>query len=146
MSNKEFKKIFDSTAKSFGFEYVFDGWFKESSESIVVLDLQKSRFGDYYELNIKIYIQGIFGIHYKRNKNLVKKDTGDAFRRKPPEYKSIFDFEKAMESAKRKEGLKKFFDEFLTPFTDKALSKSGIIQLAKEGKITLLPAIKDALS
>ena len=73
-----------------------------------MLDLQKSKFGDYYELNIKIYIQGIFGMDYERNKNLVKKETGNLFRRKPIEYKSIFDFENKMEEIKRKDLLDNF--------------------------------------
>lgn len=31
----------------------------------------------------------MFGISYSRNKDLVKKDTGDIFRRQPAEYKSV---------------------------------------------------------
>lgn len=79
MDSKEFKKLFGEVAKSNGFERAFGGWFKDSVESIVVLDLQKSNFGDYYEMNIKIYVQGIFGNSYSKNKDLVKKDTGDIF-------------------------------------------------------------------
>ena len=33
----------------------------------------KSNFGDYYELNIKIFIQGMFGNMCTRSKDLVKK-------------------------------------------------------------------------
>ena len=45
---------------------------------------------------------------YERNKNLVKKETGNLFRRKPIEYKSIFDFENKMEEIKRKDLLDNF--------------------------------------
>lgn len=145
MDSKEFKKAFADAAKSNGFESAFGGWFKESTESIVVLDLQKSNFGDYYEMNIKIYIQGIFGNSYTRNKDLVKKDTGDVFRRQPPEYKSVFDFDEPMDDVGRKESLGKLFSEFIVPFTDKALSKSGIKDLAEKREITLLPAVKEEL-
>jgi len=48
MENKEFKKLFDIIARNHGFESAFGGWFKESNECIVVLDLQKSNFGNYY--------------------------------------------------------------------------------------------------
>lgn len=64
MDSKEFKSIFDEVAKRSSFEKAFGGWFRESSECIAVLDLQKSNFGDYYELNIKIFIQGVFGNTY----------------------------------------------------------------------------------
>ena len=145
MGNKEFKKMFDTVAMLNGFESAFGGWFKDSAESIVVLDLQKSSFGNYYEMNIKIYIQGIFGNRYFRNKDLVKKDTGDIFRRQPLEYKSVFDFDESMDDDKRKEKLEKLFSEFIVPFTDKILSKSGIKKLAEKGEITLLPAVKEEL-
>lgn len=146
MASKEFKKLFSEIAKSNGFESAFGGWFKDSTESIVVLDLQKSNFGNYYELNIKIYIHGMFGNSYSRNKDLVKKDTGDIFRRQPSRYKSVFDFDEPMDNEKRNEKLEKFFSEFMVPFTDKALSKSGIRELAEKGEITLLPAVEKELA
>ena len=79
MDSKEFKNLFDTVAKANDFERAFGGWFKESSESIIVLDLQKSNFGDYYELNIKIFVQGIFGNKYTKSRDLVRKHTGDIF-------------------------------------------------------------------
>lgn len=145
MDSKEFKKIFSEVAKSNSFENAFGGWFKDSAESIVVLDLQKSNFADYYEMNIKIFIQGMFGNSYSRSKNLVKRDIGNIFRRQPPEYKSVFDFDEPMDDEKRKADLAKLFSDFIVPFTDKALSKSGIIELANKGKITLLPAVQEEL-
>lgn len=146
MDSKEFKKLFGEIAKFNKFESAFGGWFKDSTESIIVLDLQKSNFGDYYEMNIKIYIQGMFGNNYSISKNLVKKDIGDVFTRQPPEYNSVFDFDNLMDNEKRKEKLEQLFSEFIIPFADKALTKSGIRELAEEEKIFLLPAVKKELS
>ncbi|SMC48683.1 DUF4304 domain-containing protein [Moheibacter sediminis] len=146
MDSKEFKKLFGEVAKSNGFESAFGGWFKDSAESIVVLDLQKSNFGDYYEMNIKIFIQGMFGNSYSRSKDLVKRDIGNIFTRQPPEYKSVFDFDEPMDDEKRKEKLEQLFSKFIVPFSDKALSKSGIRELAEKGEITLLPAVKEELA
>ncbi|MEY2650726.1 MAG: hypothetical protein RL608_1400 [Bacteroidota bacterium] len=146
MDSKDFKKVFGEVAKSNGFESAFGGWFKESAESIIVLDLQKSNYGDYYEMNIKVYVQGMFGNSYTRNKDLVKKDTGDIFRRQPPEYKDVLDFDTPLDDEKRKERLAKLFSEFIAPFTKRALSKLGIKELAETGEITLLPAVKKELA
>lgn len=146
MDSKEFKKIFSEFAKANGFENAFSGWFKESPESIIVLDLQKSNFGNYYELNIKIYIQGMFGNKYVKSKDLVRRDTGDVFRRHPPEYKDVLNFEVAMDATTRKNRLEKLFSEFITPFSNKALSKSGIKELGQKGEIFLLPAIRKELA
>lgn len=146
MDSKEFKKLFGEVAKSNRFERAFGGWFKDSAESIVVLDLQKSNFGDYYEMNIKIYVQGMFGNNYSRSKDLVKRDVGDIFRRQPSEYRLVFDFDEPMGDEERKEKLEKLFSEFIVPFADKASSKSGIRTLAEKGEITLLPAVKSELT
>ena len=52
MNSKEYKNIFNKIARENGFVKAFGGWFQESRECILVLDLQKSNFGDYYEMNI----------------------------------------------------------------------------------------------
>jgi len=38
--NDDFVSLFGKVALGNGFEYVFGGWFKESAECILVLDLQ----------------------------------------------------------------------------------------------------------
>jgi len=145
MESKKFKKLFSEIAKSNGFESAFGASYKESTECIIVLDLQKSNYGNYFEMNIKIYIQGLFGKNYIKNKDLVKKDTGDIFRRQPLEFKSFFDLDISIDDENRKEGLTQLFGEFVMPFTKAALSKLGIKKLAENGEITLLPAVKEEL-
>jgi hypothetical protein len=146
MSSKEFKKMFGDEAKSNSFKSAFGGWFKETDECIVVLNLQKSNFGDYYQLLIKIYVQGMFGNSYSMSKDLVKKEGGDVFRGEPPHYNDIFDFDKLMKDEKRKERLKKLFSEFIVPFTDNALNRQGLKDLSAKGEVFLLPAVKVQLS
>jgi hypothetical protein len=146
MDSKEFKKIFDGIASKYGFEKAFGGWFRESDECINVLDLQKSNFGDYYELNIKIFVQSMFGNTYAKGKDLVKKHTGDVFTRQPDNYKDVFDFDKLMNDSNRKDRLEELFSEFIKPFTDKALSRKGLIELETQGEIFLLPAVKEELA
>jgi hypothetical protein len=145
MENKEFKILFNTIAKKNGFESNFSGWFKESNECIVVLDLQKSDYSNIYYLNIRIYIQGIFGNYYSKNKNLVKNDTGDIFRRQPKEYNDAFDLELAMDVDKRKELLEKLFSDFLNPFSEKVLEKANFKKLEQNNEIYLLPAVKKEL-
>lgn len=145
MNNKDFKQIFSRIAKSKGFENIFDGWVKSSVENIIVLNLQKSNFGNYYEMNIKVYIQDLFGYNYSKNKDIVKKDIGDVFRRQPPEYNPIFNLEYPLTDWERTERLATMFDEFIMPFTNKALYKLGILELAEKDEIVLLPAVKNEL-
>lgn len=145
MNSNEFKNIFDVTAKGNRFEKAFGGWFKESAECIAVLDLQKSNFGDHYDLNIKIFVQGMFGNTYTKSKALVKKHSGDIFTRQPNEYKDVLDFDMLMDDSNRKNRLEELFKEFIKPFTDKALTRKGLIELESQGRIFLLPTVKEEL-
>jgi hypothetical protein len=145
MNSKEFKIAFGEVAKVYDFKKAFGGWYKESSECIAILELQKSNFGDYYLLNIKIFIQGTFGKHYSPTKDLIKSSMGDVNSNETKEYKSVLDFDEPMDDDTRKERLKELFEKHIVPFTDKTLSKSGIKELADKGEIFLLPAVKEEL-
>lgn len=145
MNNKEFKYYFGKLATQNNFKAAFSGWLKESEESIVVLELQKSNFGNYYDLNIKIYVQGMFGNKYRQNKNLVINELGDIFMRQPNEYNILFDFDIMMDDNERKKGMEKLFDNFIMPICENALTKKGIKNLAETKKIFLLPAIEQEL-
>ena len=145
MDSKEFKNVFNEVAKSNSFEKAFGGWFKKSSECIIVLHLQKSNFGDYYELNIKIFIQGIFDTQYSSNKEMVKKLVGNVFTRLPSVFKDVLDFDIPMDDEKRKDELKSVFSKYIVPFTDIALSRVGLKRLARQKKIFLLPAVEEEL-
>lgn len=144
MSNSEFKKIFSTVAESSGFSANFKGWFMESPETILVLDLQKSNFSNLYYLNIKIFIQGIFGKSYIKSTDLAKKDIGDIFTRPPKEYSEIFDLSK--QDSLLKEKIENLFTLFINPFSRKALTKLGIQELEVSGVITILPAVKEQLN
>ncbi len=143
METKDFKKLFDEMAQENGFDPAFGGWFKESSECIAALYLQKSNFGNYYELNIKTFIQGIFGKHFKKSKEL-KYATSAIFGRQPQEYNDVFDLENSMDVQTRKDRLIKLFDDYIVPDTNQTLSRAGIIELAQKGEF-ILPAIRKEL-
>ncbi len=145
MDRKEFKKKFGEIAKSIGFESAFGGWFKESVETIAVLALQKSNYGNYYDINVKLFVQGFFGKTYVRSKDLVKKEVGDIFTRQPNDYKDSLDLENILEPCERLSRLECLFTEYLVPFTEKAMTKEGIRELHEKEELFLLPAIKKEL-
>jgi len=143
MENKNFKKLFDEVAKNNGFKFSCGGWFKESDECIVILYLQKSNFGNYYELTIKTFVQGLFGRFYKKDKEL-KFATSDVFSSQPQECNDVLDLENLMEVETRKERLEKLFNDFIVPDANQTLSRAGIIELARNG-VFILPAVKKEL-
>lgn len=145
MDSNNFKKIFGDFAKSSGFKSAFGGWFIENHETIIILDLQKSNYGNYFDLNIKIFIQGMLGNSYTISKSLVKSDIGDVFRRQPIEYNSIFNLDNDIEEIDRVADINKMFNNFIITFISKASNKKGLLQLAEKGDINLLPAVKKTL-
>jgi hypothetical protein len=50
-----------------------------------------------------------------------------------------------MDDQQRAVELLRLFDEFLVPLADKAVTRSGVIELGRSGEIFLLPAVHDAL-
>lgn len=144
MENKEFKKLFNEVAKKNNFESAFGGWFKETNECIAALYLQKSNYGNYYELNIKIFIQGVFGNQYQKSKDL-KNATSAILGRQPEEYRDVFDLDLLMEDVLRKEKLEKLFEDFVVPFVDKMLTREGIRKCAQNDKDFLSPALNEEL-
>jgi hypothetical protein len=146
MDSKEFKKLFGEVAKAHEFKSAFGGWYKESAECIAVLELQKSNFGDYYQLLIKVFIQGAFESMYAPNKDLIKSSMGHITANETLEYKAVLDFDEPMEDNIRKECLEKLFKNHIVPFTNRALSKAGIKELANKGEVFLLPALKEELT
>lgn len=145
MENKIFRKTLNTIAKNNGFESVYNGWFRESQECIVSLYLQKSGYSNLYYLNIRIFVQGFYDKTYIKSKDLDYKEGGGIFRRQPIEYDNAFDLENLCSDEKRIEDLQRLFKEFLVPYTDKALSKNGILELYKRQEIFLLPTEKAIL-
>lgn len=142
MDSRKLKKNFGAIAQSYGFNYAFGGWYKQSTESIVVFSFQKSNYGDFFYLNIKIYIQYIFKTKYVINRDLIKKDIGDIFLRPLAKYDSAFNLENNIDDEQRMQVMANLFNNFLVPFTNQALSKAGIKRLSDEGLIDIFPAIQ----
>lgn len=138
-------RIFDKISRLNGFKNAYGGWFKESDECLVALDLQKSNYDNYYVLNIKIFVQGIFGNVYTKHKNLIKREVGTVFIRPPETYREIFDLSNSLNEKERQEKLVLLFLDFLNPFAKEALSKVGLKRLYQEERILLLPAVQKEL-
>lgn len=145
MNSKEFKTIFGHIAIANKFKKAYGGWFRESSECIAILELQKSNFGDYYQLNIKIFIQGVFDRSYSVSKDLIKSSLGHVNSNETNKYKSVLDFDEQMDDTKRKNLLEDLFKNHIVPFTNNTLTKLGIRELEKKGEIYLLSAVKEEL-
>ena len=145
MDAREFKELFSDVAIANGFAAAHGGWFRESPECVVVLDLQKSNFGNYFELNIKVFVQGLFGHRYTRTKQMVKNLPGDVFLRPPARHKLSLDLDSVGSRDEGRAALEGLFQDFVTPTTVDALSRTGLVSLSARGLVHLLPAVRREL-
>ncbi len=145
MNLKVLKRTFAEITKSIGLETKFGGFVKETEEVFIVLSFQKSNYSSQVYLNIKLYIQGVFGKNYQLSREMVVNDVGDVFRRAPKDYDQIFDLGSDLPDDERIEYLKKFIDEFLSGFIQQTSTVKGIMLLAEQGELFLFPAVKSEL-
>lgn len=142
MNSKEFKSLFGSIAKDNDYLQAFGGWYKESPECIAVLELQKSKYGDYYMLNIKIFIQGSFDRSYSPTKELIKSPMGDIGKQIIDD---VLSFDKPMSDELRTERLKELFSNTIIPYVSKLMTKANIVDLESKGEIMVLSSVKKEL-
>lgn len=143
---KDLKYFFTEATKSVGFESKFGCFVKTTNEVIIVLSFQKSYYSSQVYLNIKLFIQGIFGKNYQLSREMVSNDVGDIFRRAPKDYDEIFNLSSDLPDNARIELLKTFVNDFLSRFVQQASTVKGIALLAEQGEVFLFPAVKKALS
>jgi len=145
MQKKEFKNMFKEIVLESGFRFEFGGYYKQTNECIIVIDLQKSNYGNYYQIMLRFFIQGIFGKTYKLDKFLVKNDTGDVFRGAPNEYNRILDLDNEIDDQFRASKLKELFTQFIIPIVKIGERRDGLYKLGEAGDVYLLPAVKQEL-
>lgn len=144
INGKEFRKMFGDFAEIHGFKRAYNAWFKESSECIIVLTLQKSYYGNNYNFTIKIFIKNIYNCKYSINQDLTQQ-RGNIFSGEPKNYTKFFDLEESLDQKERKQGLESLFTEYIAPLTELALSLAGIKQLHQEKRVILFPAVQAEL-
>jgi len=144
MKENDLKNLISEVGQTHRFEKVKGGWIIARKECFIFLDLQKSKFGNYCDLNIKAFLQGVFR-SYSREDWELRKNPGEVFIRPSEEYRDLFDLDSPLEEAERRSMMKSIFNEIILPFAEKVCSKDGLKELEKEGRIYLLPAVKKRL-
>jgi hypothetical protein len=139
MEAKEFKALLGDVAKAHGFVAAHGGWYRETPAALFVLDLQKSNFGNYFELNLKLFLGRGLPSNSAELKKLVKSLSGDVFRRQPEEYREAFDLDAAITGIDRRGHLDRMFTELVDRMVSASESPAGILRLRDEGLLYLLP-------
>ncbi len=146
METKIFRRIFKRVALRYGFIFTSGVLHIEFDETITVVDLQKSDYGNYFYLNIKTFIKGSFGL-YDSVTSALKKLPGSIFQRCPAVYDEIFDLDLDNSEVDKDKQLSTMFEQYLQPYLVKVRSKRNIIDTYQSDpkSFFLLPAVKAEL-
>lgn len=139
------KSAVGKAASDGGFKNAFGGWYKESENVVITLDLQRSNYSALYYLNIKIYLKGAFGNSYEVTKYLIKNNIGNIFTRIPKEYVTFMNLDVDMDDHVRIMGIDNMFVNFVNPFAEQMLSFEDIVLMVNKDEVTLFPAVKQEL-
>ncbi len=139
MKAGEFKVLLGDVAKAHGFTSAHGGWYREAPAALLVLNLQKSNFGNYFELNLKLFLGAGLPSSSAELKKLVKNLSGDIFRRQPEEYRNAFDLDAALTDSDRRSLIDRMFGELVDRIVSASTDPAGILRLRDEGVIYLLP-------
>ncbi|HEX7061746.1 MAG TPA: DUF4304 domain-containing protein [Woeseiaceae bacterium] len=146
MDAKDFKALFNDVALAHGFQTAYGGWYRELPVGLFVVSLQKSNFGNYFEANLKLFLNQTASAGSWDLKKCVKSMSGDIFRRQPEEYRRAFDLDLPLESSERRAAIGRMFDELIDHVVRVATGSSGLLRLRDEGVFFILPAVEKRLS
>jgi hypothetical protein len=145
MDIKHFKKIFTQVAMKHGFDSEFTGWFRESANCILALQLQHSAHGRQFDLNLKGYLKVKLESKSARTKEMVNQMSGHYFLRPPQALKTSLDMDQPLTDFERENQLNDLFVKFVDPVSSAMLVPSGLLRLADDGRIFLPPAVRQSL-
>lgn len=146
MDGKNIKILFGDVAKSHGFIVAFGGWYIKSEECLVVLELQKSNYGNYYIFNVKLYINGFFSKHYEVNKQLIKNEPSHIPIKCPADSDEAFNLEVEMSLEARRNKITRLFVEFIDDVVGIFLTKEGVVSLYESNRVILFEPMKEFLN
>src|SRR4051812_3939800 len=145
METRDFKTMFAEVATSRGFVAGGGGWYRELLMGLFILALQKSNLGEYFELNLKLFLNRTVPKDAASLKKMTKSMSGDIFRRQPEQYRRAFDLGSDINMIERKRLLEELFDKVVDQIAAGADAPSGLLRLREQGVIFLLPSVEAQL-
>lgn len=139
------KSMVGEIAKDHGFRSAGGGWFMINDFVLIALNLQKSNYGRYADINLKIFLDMDVPRSGVELKPLITRLSGDIFRRQPRECNEALDLDSALDASARRTAIERFFAEIVDRVAVESSSASGLFSLRDEGVLYLLPAVEDRL-
>lgn len=128
MTQNELFKFIDQQLQPLGFQKKDNSWYKENLETITILALEKSRWGEIYYMSLCVFFRQLDQQKrpkfYKAHGRIRTGSLGE----NTEEYLNL---EKNMDDSIRKQRIKKLLDKSL-PVLSKMENSAGIIELLEQ--------------
>ena len=145
MESRAFKALIGEIAGAHGFKSAHGAWYQELPIALFTLNLQKSNFGNYFDLNLKLFLRRTIPRGPGEMKRLLKGLTGDIFRSQPPECRRAFDLDEPLGVEERREIIDQMFKDLVDRIARASVAADGILDLRDQGILFLLPGIEARL-
>jgi hypothetical protein len=138
MQKKDLESIFHSILSDRGFTKKTGSWYRKTAEALLIVNLQKSSFGNQYYLNLACVPLALSlpdEPYPKENKCPIRIRLSSAFPEKKAEIESLLDLEcMALADAERREKIQMLVEDMLLPFMSQMETKDALISAFNAGK------------
>jgi hypothetical protein len=146
MEYRDLKFVFGEIALEHGFSRAGRGWLRETPVALLFLDLQRSNFGRYADLNIKLFLQNERVVVSPDVTRMLERKSGDVFLRQPKSYGAAFELDSRLDDFVRKGTIGQLFVGVVSRIVAACATPSGLLELRDEGSLYLLPAAEARLA
>lgn len=130
MEARKFERLFDFELKKFGFKRRSSHWYLKTSGALQVINLQKSRFGDIFYINLSFVPDGmsVAGLPFPREyKCPIRIRLGTGMSEAEDAYiKEILDLESEISECDREFGIKIIAQNYILPIVINIIDAESI--------------------
>jgi hypothetical protein len=150
-SENPIKLGIDSSLRSEGFQHKPGTWYREQEESILVVNLQKSNFGEQYYINLGVMLKGNSSVRLppKEHECQVRLRIEAATPVEEQALTALLNLEdRSIEASDRERRVQALMAEHALPFLLQCSTRAGIQQAHRDGKLKgaqLHKAVRESL-
>ena len=152
-SENPIKLGIDSSLRSEGFQHKPGTWYREQEESVLVVNLQKSNFGEQYYINLGVLLKGSQGapvrLPPKEHECQVRLRVEAATPLEEQALTALLNLEdRSIEAGERERRVQALMAEQALPFLLQCSTRAGIQQAHQDGKLKgaqLHKAVRESL-
>jgi hypothetical protein len=136
--SKLIKEALGAPLKDAGFKKKSDSWYWSNNEVVLLVNLQKSQYGDQYFVNCGVALKSLGAAEFPKEHHchLRFRLTAVVSEEESKEIESVFDLEnESLSEQQRKKDVSRLVKDVALPILQGCSSESGIIETVKSGRL-----------